>query len=30
MNREYITFKSGEILYYPKKYYEAIRERWIG
>lgn len=30
MNREYITFRSGEILYYPKKYYEAIHERWVG
>ena len=28
--REYITFRSGEVLYYPKKYYDAIRERWIG
>jgi hypothetical protein len=30
LNREYITFRNGEVLYYPKKYYEFIRERWVG
>ena len=30
MDREKITFRNNEILYYPKKYYEYIRMRWIG
>lgn len=29
LNKEYITFDNGEILYYPRKHYDAIRERWL-
>lgn len=29
LNRDFITFKNGEILYYPKKHYDLIREQWI-
>ena len=30
LDKEKITFRNNEILYYPKKYYDDIRERWIG
>ena len=30
MDKDKLTFRNGEVLYYPKKYYEDIRARWIG
>lgn len=29
LDNEKIEFKNGDILYYPKKYYERIKEKWI-
>lgn len=30
MDKDKLTFRNGEVLYYPKKYYEDIRTRWVG
>ena len=30
MDKDKLIFRNGEVLYYPKKYYEDIRARWIG
>ena len=30
MDKDKLTFRNGEVLYYPKKYYEDIHTRWVG